>query len=80
MCVCMCVFVCVFVCVCVCVCVCACVCVCVCVCVHARVCVPPIKSAHGGSMKGQHPVTATRHANTPLAISFVLKFSSRLYI
>ena len=39
-----------------------------------------MKTAHGGSMKGQQPVTATRHANTPLAISFVLKFSSRLYV
>ena len=28
--------------------------------------------AHGRSMNGQQPVTAIRHANIPLAISFVL--------
>ena len=37
--------------------------------------IPPIKMAHGGSMKGQQALTATRHANIPLAISFTLKFS-----
>ena len=41
----------------------------------------PFKTAHGGSMNEQHPVTATRNANTPLAISFVFNVSShvRLY-
>ena len=32
----------------------------------------PIITANGGSMKGQHPVTATRPPSTALAISFVL--------
>ena len=40
----------------------------------------PIRIDQEGSMKGQHPVTATRFASTALAISLVLKCSCRLYI